>query len=92
MPTCPATAWCRSGRVCDTVNPYGRYGDTAYGAPAGRAERRWAIEQTIKATNLSTYNRIVTLAILEGESYASAAHWVDAMRGWEVSDGAATED
>jgi len=67
-------------------------GDTGYGTPARPADQWRAIEQAIEAAGPSYYNRIVTLAILEGESYASAAHWVDAMRGLEVSDGAATTD
>lgn len=78
--------------MCDTVNPYGRYGDTAYGVPAGRAEQRWAIEQTIKAANLSAYNRMVTLNILDDHGYAAAVHWVNTLRQLEVSDGAATTD
>lgn len=61
-------------------------GDTGYGTPARSGRQRWAIEQAIEAAGLSYYNRIVTLAILEGESYASAAHWVDAMRGLGASD------
>lgn len=89
MPTCPATAWCRSGRVCDTVNLYGRYGDTAYGVPGRPADQRWAIEQTIKAANLSAYNRMVTLNILDDHGYAAAVHWVDTLRELEVGDGAA---
>ena len=78
--------------MCDTVNLYGRYGDTAYGVPARRAEWQWTVEQAIRAANLSAYNRMVTLNILDDHGYAAAVHWVDTLRELEVSDGEAAED
>jgi hypothetical protein len=76
----------------DTMNSHGRYSDTSYGAPAGWHQQRLAIEQAIEAAGLSHYNRMVTLAILEGESYAAAMHWIDTIQELEVSDGATAAD